>query len=300
MEGALLVVKPPGMTSHDVVDFFRRLTGIKAGHTGTLDTAAAGLLVLCVGRATRLAQHLVGCDKTYWAEASFGLGTDSGDAEGRIVARGSAEGLTEAAVAATMGRLTGRLSLQVPRYSAIKSGGQPLHRKARRGEAVEAPERQMRVHRWELREFRPGPAAVARTEMDCASGTYVRSLVQALAEAVGVPAYLLFLVRTRVGHLHLAEAWSLEEIEQAQAAGSLQDLILPPAEVLAHLPAVTLDEEEELRVRHGRAVALGPAEAGASPLRLLDARGALLAVGRVEEAQGEWLAWPETVLASAD
>ncbi len=295
MDGALLVVKPPGMTSHDVVDFFRRLTGVKAGHTGTLDTAAAGLLVLCVGRATRLAQYLVGCDKTYWAEVAFGLGTDSGDAEGRIVARGSAAGLTEEAVAAAMGRLTGRLTLQVPRYSAIKSGGRPLYRKARRGEAVEAPEREMRVDRWELREFQPGAEAVARTEMDCASGTYVRSLVTALAEALEVPAYLSFLVRTRVGRLRLSEAWSLEGIERAESDGSLQDLVLAPAEALEHLPAVRLGEEEARKVAQGRTVDLVEGRSEGA-VRLLDARGALLAVGRV--AEGEGVIRPETVLAS--
>jgi tRNA pseudouridine55 synthase len=297
VDGALLVVKPPGMTSHDVVDFFRRCTGVKAGHTGTLDPAAAGLLVLCVGKATRLAQYLVGCDKTYWAEIAFGLTTDTGDAEGQIIARGGAESLTAEAVTAALATLTGALTLPVPRYSAIKSGGRPLHRRARRGEAVEAPEREMRVDRWELREFLPGPAAVARTVLDCAGGTYVRSLVAALAQAVEVPAYLSFLVRTRVGQFRLEDAATLEEIEQAAQA---ERLVLPPAEALAHLPALTLDADQARRVAQGMSVPWPVGSEADQPLRRLDAQGGLLAVGRAVAADGACLLRPETVLATAD
>ncbi len=298
MQGILLVVKPPGMSSHDVVDSFRRLTGVKAGHAGTLDGAAAGLLVLCVGRATRLAQYLVGCDKTYWAEVAFGRGTDSGDAEGRVVARASASALTAKRVEEAMNGLTGTVTLPVPQYSAVKSAGRALHRRARRGETVRAPEREMQVERWELREFQAGEAAVARTRMVCASGTYVRSLAQALAQAVRVPAHLSFLVRVRVGHLHLAQAWTLEELEAAQAVGTMADLVLPPAEALALLPALTLDEAAQRRVAHGGTVLGQPGQTG--PLRLLDRSGALVAVGRAEELGGEWQVRPETVLAPID
>jgi tRNA pseudouridine55 synthase len=287
------------MTSHDVVDFLRRLTGVKAGHTGTLDTAAAGLLVLCLGRATRLAQYLVGCDKTYWAEVCFGLATDSGDAEGRVVERASAERLTPERVAEALAGLTGTRHLRVPRYSAIKSGGRPLHRRARRGEAVEAPKREMRVDRWGLYEFLPGPVAVARTVLDCASGTYVRSLAQALAEALRMPAYLSFLVRTRVGQFHLNEACSLEETEQAARAERLDGMILPPAEAVSHLPAAELDEEQARRVAQGNAVEVeaAAAAAGGEPWRLLDREGRLVAVGRVTRDEARLLVRPETVIA---
>ncbi len=303
MEGALLVAKPPGMTSHDVVDFFRRLTGVKAGHTGTLDTAAAGLLVLCVGPATRLAQYLIGCDKTYWAEIRFGLRTDTGDAEGQVIERNSAEGLTAERVGVALTGLVGMLSLPVPRYSAVKLAGEPSHRRVRRGETVAMPQREMRVKRWTLRDFRPGPNATARTELDCASGTYVRSLVEALGTALQIPAYLSFLVRMRVGQFSLEQAHTLEEIEQAAEAERLQSLLLTPAQAIAHLPALRLDQEQVRRVAHGSAVAaqappaLGSVPCGGGPLALLDPAGRLVAVARVTADEGDLLLQPETVLA---
>ena len=306
MDGALLVVKPPGMTSHDAVDFFRRRTGEKAGHTGTLDTAAAGLLVLCVGRATRLAQYLVGCDKTYWAEITLGLATDSADAEGQIVARADAAPLTADAVAAALAQLTGPLTLPVPRLSAIKSAGRPLHRRVRRGETVEAPDRDMRVGRWELRDFLPGSLATARTVLDCASGTYVRSLVAALSAALATPAYLSFLVRTRVGPFPLSAAVTLEEIEQLAPAERLQDRLLTPAQALPHLWALTLDAAQARRIAHGMSVpfsetggaGVSPASPPDGPLRLLDGQGHLLAVARAEQSDGACILRPETVILS--
>lgn len=303
MKGALLVAKPPGMTSHDVVDFFRRLTGVKAGHTGTLDTAAAGLLVLCVGPATRLAQYLVGCDKTYWAEICFGLRTDSGDAEGQVIERSSAEGLTAEQVTTALAGLVGTLSLPVPQHSAVRLAGKPLHRRVRRGEAVTVPYREMQVQRWTLRDFRPGPLAVARTELDCGSGTYVRTLAQALGEAVQIPAYLSFLVRTRVGQFLLEQAHTLEEIEQAAERELLQSLLLTPAQTVSHLPALRLEQEQVRRAAHGSAVAV-PAEPTArpalregEPVRLLDPAGRLVAVARVTAGADTSLLQPETVLA---
>lgn len=299
MDGVLALVKPPGMTSHDCVDFLRRVTGLKAGHAGTLDPAAAGLLLLCVGKATRLSQYLVGCDKAYRAEITFGVTTDTGDAEGRVVARGEAADLREAQVQEALASLVGDLILPAPRYSAIKSGGRPLHRQARRGQAEEPPQRPMRVYSWTLRALDLGPPAVALTDLECASGTYVRSLVAALARSLHTEAYLSFLVRTRVGRFRLERAWTMEEAEEAAWRGELASLVVPPAEALADFPALALDEAQEQRVRNGAAVEMlksGSMPAADAAVRLLDAAGALIGVARLERGAEGVLLRPETIL----
>lgn len=302
MTGALLVVKPPGMTSHDVVQFVRRCTGAKTGHTGTLDPAAAGLLVVCSGRATRLARYLVGCDKTYRVEITFGLSTETGDAEGQVSARGVTDHLSAEAVGEALAGLTGELSLPVPRYSAVKRKGQPLHRQARRGQREEPPQRLMRVDRWELLEFRPGPTPVARTELDCATGTYVRSLVPALAEVLDTEAYLSFLVRTRVGSFLLEQAYTLEELALASQSGTLAERLIQPAQALGHLPAVEVSDQASRLLSHGRAVAAPDgalSQPGCEQVCVLDARGQLVCVARVIEEADTCQLQPETVLAPA-
>ncbi|HEY3396810.1 MAG TPA: tRNA pseudouridine(55) synthase TruB [Armatimonadota bacterium] len=282
MEGILAVVKPPGMTSHDVVGFVRRLAGgAKTGHTGTLDPAAAGLLLVCVGRATRLAQYLVGCDKSYWAEITFGIATDSADIEGELLERQPTTGVSEASLRAALPALTGELSLAPPRLSAIKSAGKPLHRRARRGPIEEPAARAMRVDRWELLEFLPGPEPVARLQLDCGSGTYVRSLAEALAAALGTVGHLSFLARTRVGNFRLEQAHTLEEIEQG-AADDWAELLISPGQALGHLPALALDEREVDLLQHGVVLPLTEdrlsAPAGEA-LQLLDSRQQLIGVG---------------------
>lgn len=302
MTGILLVVKPPGMTSHDVVQFVRRCTGAKAGHTGTLDPAAAGLLVVCSGRATRLSRYLVGCGKTYRAEITLGISTETGDAESHVTARGATDHLSAEAVEEALSGLTGELTLPVPRYSAVKREGQPLHRQARRGQREAPPERLMRVDRWELLEFHPGALPVARTELDCASGTYVRSLVQALAQALATEAYLSFLVRTRVGPFALEQAWTLEEIAQASQAGSLAERLIPLAEALPDFPAREVSPEHAQRLAHGTVVAVPRgllSEADGQQIRVLDERGQLVCVARVIRQAGACQLQPETVLTSA-
>ncbi len=299
MDGVLALVKPPGMTSHDCVDFLRRVTGLKAGHTGTLDPAAAGLLLLCVGQATRLSQYLIGCDKAYRAEITFGVSTDTGDAEGRVVARAEASDLREAQVQEALASLVGDLVLPVPRYSAIKSGGRPLHQQARRGKAEQPPERTMRVYSWTLRSFDPGPPTIAVTDLECASGTYVRSLVAALARSLNTEAYLSFLVRTRVGRFCLERAWTMEEVEEAAWRRELASLVVPPAEALAELPALALDEAQERLVRNGVAVEVpegGSTPAAGAAVRLLDAVGRLIGVARVQPGAEGVLLRPETIL----
>ena len=304
MNGLLLVVKPPGLTSHDVVAFVRRETGEKTGHTGTLDPAAAGLLVVALGSATRLSRYLTAHDKTYRAEITLGLATDTGDAEGEVTARGDTDGVTEAAVRVALAELTGTVLLPVPAFSAVKQEGKPLHRRQRAGEDLTPPEREMHVHTWELLELRAGPPPAAMTELSCAAGTYVRSLATALGERLHTPAYLSFLVRTRIGRFHLAQAHTLEEIAAAGARNAVGELLLSGAEGLCDLPAFAASAEQAGLVRNGGAVVM-PAEAliggalGATLAELaciVDERGELLAVARVSPRPEGYLLWPETVV----
>ena len=296
MNGLLLTLKPPGMTSHDVVALVRRETGEKAGHVGTLDPAAAGLLALALGPATRLSRYLTGHDKSYRAEITFGLSTDTGDAEGEITAQAEAAGLTAQAVADGLAALTGKPRLAVPVYSAVKQAGRPLHRRQRAGEQLEPPEREMRVDGWRLLEFWPGPRPVALTDLDCAAGTYVRSLVTALGEHLGVPAYLSFLVRTRLGSWRLEQARTLEEIAAAGMLNAVGELLLTPAEALADLAAFTLPEAELKRVRHGNPVFVKTGEPPGEQACILDSAGELVVVARVTSQEGGYLLQPETFL----
>lgn len=299
MKGLLLVVKPPGMTSHDVVAVVRRETGEKAGHAGTLDPAAAGLLVVALGSATRLSQYLTAHDKTYRSEITFGLATDSGDAEGQITARADASPLTEAAVREALADLTGTHLLPVPTYSAVKQDGTPLHRRRRAGEDLTPPEREMHVRSWDLLAFRPGARPAALTELSCAAGTYVRSLAVALGQRLGVPAYLSFLVRTRSGCLLLSQARTLEEIAAAGLRNAVGALLVSPLQSLCDLPAFTASPEQATRVRHGNPVVVPVPESGdlgAERACILAPDGELLAVARLGRHQEGYLLQPETVL----
>ena len=301
MNGLLLVLKPPGMTSHDVVDFVRRQTGEKAGHAGTLDPAAAGLLGVALGSATRLARYMVGHDKNYRAEITFGVSTDTGDAEGQVTARAEEVRLTEEAVAAALASLTGTPRLAVPVYSAVKQGGKALHRKVRAGQAVEAPEREMRVHSWSLRELSTGPPVVALTDIDCGAGTYVRSLVTALGARLETPAYLSFLVRTRLGPWGLEQGRTLEEIAAAGARHAVAELALTPAQALRDLPRLTMTAEAVARIRHGNEVGIfADAGEGVGEVAcILAPGGELVAVARLAKTEDRYVVKPETVLAES-
>jgi len=279
--GAVVVLKPPGMTSHDVVAWARRALGLRrVGHTGTLDPLAAGVLVLLVGRAPRASRWFLGLRKAYRAEALFGVSTDSGDLDGAVTARADASGLTAGQVEAAAAALAGWVKQRPPAVSAVRVAGERAYRRARRGEAVSVPERTVHVGRCDLLEWFPDavPGPRALLDIECSSGTYVRSLVEDLGRALGVPAVTSFLLRTRVGPFGLEEALTLEELEQAAAGGAVP--LLPLADALGFLPAVTVDPALARRVVQGRslpAAALGLGQ-DAGPTRVLDDRGRLLAV----------------------
>lgn len=264
-----LVDKPAGPTSHDVVAAVRRRLGrgVKVGHTGTLDPFATGLLVVLSGRATRLAPYLTGLDKTYLATLRTGFTSHTGDPEGPVAAAGPPAGGD--AVAAVLPAFTGRLRQRVPPHAAVKVDGERLYRRARRGEQVELPEREIEVHELRMLEDRGGGVVVLGVR--CSAGTYVRRLASDIGERVGCGAYLTELRRTAVGTLSVDDAVAPEAVTP--------DGGMEPALGLAHLPARRLDAGELVHVRHGRPVAAGPGQ-GAGPVALLGPGGRLVAVAR--------------------
>jgi tRNA pseudouridine55 synthase len=250
-DGVILVDKPAGMTSHDVVADVRRRLRSKVGHAGTLDPFATGLLLVLVGRGTRVQRFLMALPKTYEVVARLGFTSTTGDPEGEI-----APGRTpdEPLVLPT-----GVIRQRPPAYSAVKVQGERAYRRARRGEAVELPEREVMVSRFELLERDGERAAFA---IDCSSGTYVRSLIADLGDA-----YCLELRRTRIGHLRVEDADP--------------ERIVPLTDALSFLPAVALTGEDARRAGHGVAVRAA-APAAAAVVRLHDGDG-LIALAEPRE-----------------
>jgi tRNA pseudouridine55 synthase len=242
-DGVLLVDKPPGMTSHDAVDRVRKTLGIKkVGHSGTLDPMASGLLVMGIGRATRLLRFLSDLDKEYEGTGKLGVETDTLDAEGQVT-RTSDVDVGESDLTVAMKGLTGEFEQVPPAFSAVQVGGERLYKAARRGEPVEAPPRPVRVDRFELERFRP-PDFDFRVV--CSSGTYVRSLVADVGTSTGPGAHLTRLTRTRIGHFKLSNATKPDEVTDP----------LPLEMAVVHMPRMDLSDDEVIAARHGRP--LGP------------------------------------------
>lgn len=248
--GILLVDKPVGPTSHDVVAVARRALGIrKVGHTGTLDPFASGLLVLCYGRATRVAEFLVGLDKAYEAVARLGVATDSFDHLGEVVSEDDAwVGVEVESVEQALDRLGGSQLQVPPSYSAIKVGGTPAHRRVRRGEEVTLEARPVRIDVLELDWLRPPELGLT---VVCSSGTYVRSLARDLGEHLGTGCHLTALRRTRVGALQVESAASLDDLRSGHVPQSAR---VGWRTALAHIPEFDVSGDQARRLAMGQTV----------------------------------------------
>lgn len=270
MDGIVNLLKPPGMTSHDVVAFARRvLQTRKIGHTGTLDPGVAGVLPLCVGRATKLAEYIAGADKAYRAEIAFGAATDTQDSFGSILAEADASHLTRGDIAYMLTRFQGEIQQIPPMVSAVKVGGKRLYELARQGVEVERQARPVTIHRLRLLDFRPGPRAVARVDVVCSKGTYVRTLAHDMGAAIKVGAHLSHLVRTRSGAFGLEDAATLEEFAAGRAP------LLSMTGALGSMATRTVSLAQAARLKHGVAPKL---QAPEGPVALLAPDGALLAL----------------------
>lgn len=252
--GAVLPVdKPRGPTSHDIVARARRILDTrKIGHTGTLDPFASGLLLLCVGSATRLSEYLVGMDKRYEATVRLGIVTDTLDPEGEVVA--SSEGWRELEadeIRAALASLTGTGLQRPPAFSAKKVRGESAHRRARRGEDVVLEPVEITVHEMALLSAGPPSTPDVRIRVRCSSGTYVRALARDIGEALGVGGYLTELRRLSVGPFAVTRAVSLEQMEDGELPW------ISPAEAIAHLPSVEVDPGGAAALANGRFLPVG-------------------------------------------
>ena len=284
-DGFLLVDKPGGWTSHDVVARCRRLLGERRlGHAGTLDPMATGLLVLGLGRATRLLRFVQHLPKVYRAVAVLGVATDTLDADGTVLSRRPMP-VSEDEVRRAATRFVGTIAQVPPMVSARRVEGRRLYDLAREGKEVEREARTVEVQAFDLVDFAPSDYPEATFRIRCSSGTYVRTLADDLARALGGRAHLIALRRMSNGSLRVEQAHTLEALEAAAAEGRAAEALLEPADGLADLPAVRVTTETAAAVCHGAvfpAPLLGITPPAAGPHRVLDSGGRLLAVYRVE------------------
>ncbi len=285
--GVLNVLKPPGMTSHDVVDELRRLTGMRRiGHTGTLDPGACGVLVLCLGHATRIAEFLTERQKGYRAEFTFGLATDTGDAYGVVTGEDDATSLDRAAVLEALAGFVGAIEQVPPMVSAVHKAGRRLYEHARRGEAVVVAPRQVEIYECQLLEFIPGPRARVLVQIECSKGTYIRALARDIGAQLRLGAHASFVLRTRAGRFDLSTSLTLEEVAAAVGAGELPAHLLSADAALNDFPAVDLTTAQRQQILDGRALPVFGVPGwrdlpSSTPIRLRDNRG-LVALARLE------------------
>ena len=289
--GVLNVDKSAGETSFSVVNRLRRLTGAhRVGHAGTLDPLATGVLPILFESATRLAEFALKLQKTYVADIHLGFVTETDDAEAEREPVRDPSALNDGDVETALSAFRGRILQQPPAYSAVKVEGRRAYTRARSGEATLPAPREVEVYSVALLDFRPGPEAVARVEVTCGSGTYLRSIARDLGQRLGVGGYLGRLVRTAYGPLGIDQAVRVEDLTDADA---VRGRLLPAEVILPGMERVRLNVEQEAQVRQGRAVRVLPEPAPGS-VRAHDAEGRLVALGHTDPLRRTFV--PEKVL----
>jgi tRNA pseudouridine55 synthase len=290
VDGVLIVDKPAGLTSQDVVGVVRRAIGspdvrrrdrTKVGHAGTLDPDATGVLVVCVGVATRLVPWLQASRKTYEARVRLGVTTSTLDAAGEVLSTTDASRVDEPALCEALKAFVGDIEQVPPMVSAVKVGGERLHAKARRGEEVERMPRAVIVHDIVLEDFEPGPAAEAGFLVTASAGTYVRTLAADVGARLGVGAHLTSLRRLASGRFSLEDAVALDDVTRLAQEGRLREVLLPMSEAVADHPRVVLEEADARAVGHGKTL---PPTGRRGPVAAVDPSGALLAI--IEDRDG--------------
>ena len=280
--GYVVIDKPAGWTSHDVVARVRRIVAERrVGHAGTLDPAATGVLPMAVGLATRTVEYLASASKAYRGEVTFGVTTDSADGDGEEIGRADTSPLTLQGIEAALEAFRGPILQRPPIHSAIKVEGKRLYELARQGVELDVRPRAVTIHSLTIISWR-NPVLVI--DVDCSKGTYIRSLARDLGEAVGTGAHLSGLRRTRSGPFGLDTACSLDELESALATQGWEAIALPPDAVLDQLPRLDLNEAELIDWGHGKPIALSSPIAAGSPVRAYDGHGTWRGVGESDLA----------------
>ena len=284
VDGIFNVNKPAGMTSHDVVSVVRKFSHLqRVGHAGTLDPMATGVLLVCLGQATRVVEYLSDHDKKYRARVRLGVETDTYDATGAVVAE-RAVGATREQIETALRDFVGKLSQMPPAYSAIKQQGVPLYKLARQGKSVETEPRAVEI-------FSIGLIDVALPELEfdvhCSKGTYIRSLAHDLGEKLGCGAHLTALTRTASGQFTLDEAHTLDEMRAAFEDGYAERFLIPIDEALLQFEAIMLDPATAKRIQQGNALTCAR-DYSSALLRAYSAEGELIALLERGSTQDEW------------
>lgn len=250
--------KPPGLTSNRALQMAKRLYGAaKAGHTGSLDPLATGVLPLCFGEATKFSQYLLDADKAYTSSFVLGVATATGDAEGEVLATQDASGVTRDDIERALENFRGEIDQVPSMFSAIKHDGKPLYKLAREGREVERKARHVVIKQLELRAFRPGEKAEVDIYLECSKGTYVRSIAEDLGKALGCGAHVSALRRTRAGPFEIADSVTLNTLEALKSneqVAAMDKLLLPADTALGGLPLVKLSESGGFYLRQGQPV----------------------------------------------
>lgn len=278
VSGILLLDKPQGLSSNQALQKAKRIfSARKAGHTGSLDPLATGLLPVCFGEATKIAGYLLGAGKAYAAQIRLGITTDTDDAEGQVVQTRAVPQLNAEMIDSALDSLRGRIVQTPPVYSALKQGGVPLYKRARRGEQVQVPSREVEVHRLEIEQFE---SDLIDVHVECGSGTYVRSLARDLGERLGCGAHLTALRRLWVEPFVSPAMFELETLERWHAEGgnaAIDALLLPIEAGLVGLPALELDAAQSAQIRHGQRLRVAaPSSPGLH--RALNSQGQIVAL----------------------
>jgi tRNA pseudouridine55 synthase len=284
VSGVLVIDKPVGLTSHDVVQIIRRGTNIhRAGHTGTLDPRASGVLVVLVGPAVRLSEYVSASDKRYQATIHLGSTTDTFDSEGKVTSSSSVDHISEEQFEQALSKFVGEIQQVPPPYSAIKVQGRKAYEMAREGEQVELQPRTIQVYSLELLEWNPPEAVI---DVFCSSGTYVRSLANDMGVELGCGAHLVGLRRTKSGRFTLRDAVPLRRLQEAFHVGDWYKFLIPAAEALGDWPMVELDADEVELIRHGHRIIANSEEKGW--VRGISQQGDLVALMELDEESKEW------------
>jgi len=287
VDGILNLDKPRGKTSFGVVALVRRLFGErKVGHAGTLDPQATGVLPVCLGQATRLIEFLTDATKVYRAEIEFGIATDTYDAAGKVIRSSDTSLLTREQVEEAVASFTGLIDQTPPAYSAIKYHGMPLYRWARDGVEIPRKSRRVEVSRLNIVDLN---LPILTLEVECGKGTYIRSLAHDLGAKLGCGAHLRSLVRLRSGPFYLSDAISVSKLEEALSQGNWSVLIHPMDVAVTHLPAVTVDVDDEKAALNGRPLFLKLGiETHGELRRAYSTDGSFIAILRYDGQLGHW------------
>lgn len=284
ISGVLIVDKPVGKTSHDIVQVIRKGTGIRRiGHTGTLDPRASGVLVILIGPAVRLSEYLQSDIKRYEATIRLGSVSDTYDGDGLIESTGVDMDISEEQILEAMKKFVGEIEQIPPVYSALKINGRKAYKMAREGVDFEIPSRKVTVYSMDLIEYNPPEVAV---DILCSSGTYVRSIANDLGQVLGCGAYLAGLRRTLSGHFSLRDAVSIPKLEASFEEGNWYQYLIPAAEALDGYEELIVDMDEESQIRHGRRI---PAQNTDSPYaKAVSEQGELIAILELDPETSEW------------